>query len=148
MADIIASVSVTDIPLMRNIITALADSAVLLRDAQCKLSNAVRADDPIVRRIDGMVDHIEKLSECVPDKQDADGDPDIIRVPVNVAFDASRTVGELRMRRDALPPVPDWHLALGYRIGEPYELVEVAILPDVKFRAEDPGVLDAVRDHD
>lgn len=41
---------------------------------------------------------------------------DMVTVPVIVNFDHSKVIGELRVRRDALPPAPNYCFAISYRV--------------------------------
>ncbi len=43
----------------------------------------------------------------------ADAD-ELVTVPVIVGFDHSKVIGELRVRRDALPAAPDYCFAIAY----------------------------------
>lgn len=82
---------------------------------------------------------------------DQDG---MVTVPVIVNFDHSQVVGELRVRRDALPAAPNYCFAISYRVegwaaakapGMPvditqHELMAVSIQSDeayAKFLAKD-----------
>lgn len=75
---------------------------------------------------------------------DQDG---MVTVPVIVNFDHSQVVGELRVRRDALPAAPNYCFAIGYRVegwsaskapGAPinvtqHELMSVSIQSDKQY---------------
>ena len=56
-------------------------------------------------------------------------------VPVLENFDSNRQVGELRILTAALPPFPDYHFALGYRLLDietrEYTLICVSPVDDV-----------------
>jgi hypothetical protein len=68
-----------------------------------------------------------------------------ITVPVLADFDTNRVVGFLTLNKEALPPTPAWHIALGF-VAEAwtdqaevtkYELKCVAVLPDERYKAWD-----------
>jgi len=41
-----------------------------------------------------------------------------VRVPIGINFDAERTVGWVQIHRDALPPTPDWCIAIAYSVTD------------------------------
>lgn len=47
--------------------------------------------------------------------------PDLVTVPILIGFDASKPVGELRIRRDALPPTPGFCFNLAIRALDPLD---------------------------
>lgn len=61
--------------------------------------------------------------------------------PVLASFQTERPIGVLQIEETALPELPDWHLALGFKakavpIGpNEYQLVCLAVMPDHKFTA-------------
>lgn len=66
---------------------------------------------------------------------------DTVGVPILRAFDQREPLGWLHIRRDALPPTPDFCFAIGYsplRVDEhrvvDYRLLSVAIIPDADYR--------------
>ena len=42
----------------------------------------------------------------------------VVRVPIGINFDAERTVGWVQIHRDALPPTPDWCIAIAYSVTD------------------------------
>ena len=61
---------------------------------------------------------------------------EMVSVPILRRFDQSDPIGWLQIRRDALPPTPDWCFSIGYKAGErvsEYELHEVSITSDSEY---------------
>ena len=61
---------------------------------------------------------------------------EMVSVPILRRFDQSDPIGWLQVRRDALPPTPDWCFSIGYKAGErvsEYELHEVSITSDSEY---------------
>ena len=61
---------------------------------------------------------------------------EMVSVPILCAFDERFPIGHLELRRDALPPTPDWCFSIGYKAGErvsEYELHEVSITSDSEY---------------
>lgn len=56
----------------------------------------------------------------------------MVTVPVLKSFDATVTVGELRLHRDHLPPLHDWHVGFGYtqQADGSQDLISAALVPD------------------
>ena len=72
---------------------------------------------------------------------DGDFSSDMVGVPILRAFDESDSLGWLQIRRDALPPTPNWCFGVGYRVEAftndeitGYSLQSVAIIPDADYR--------------
>lgn len=67
-------------------------------------------------------------------------DADMVMVPILQGFDQTKWIGMLQVRRDALPPTPDWCFSIGYRaMGltdlrvTQYELDAVSITSDSDY---------------
>jgi hypothetical protein len=61
---------------------------------------------------------------------------EMVSVPILRLFDQSDPIGWLQVRRDALPPTPDWCFSIGYKVGErvsEYELQAVSIILDAVY---------------
>jgi hypothetical protein len=74
---------------------------------------------------------------------------EFLTVPILVGFDHSQVIGELKIRRDALPKTPEFVFAIGYRALEDhgfkpgefptsqyagkFELASVAPVDDLKY---------------
>jgi len=55
-----------------------------------------------------------------------------IEVPVLVGFDCNERIGTLKVLKDSLPEIPNFHFSIGY-IEEPFELVCISATPDTLF---------------
>ena len=42
----------------------------------------------------------------------------VVRVPIGINFDAERSVGWVQIHREALPPTPDWCIAIAYSVTD------------------------------
>lgn len=62
MAELTVDLRVTDIPFCVDVIHAASNAAVLLRDCQLKLSVSLRADDPLLERIEVQLAEFERLA--------------------------------------------------------------------------------------
>lgn len=66
---------------------------------------------------------------------------EMVSVPILRNFDNSEPLGWLQIRRDALPPTPDWCFSIGYNVlaqehgqATDYRLQAVSITPDATYR--------------
>ena len=70
-------------------------------------------------------------------------------VPVYLGFGTSQVIGQLVIDTDKIPPYPNWHIALGYKTNSiedysNYELIEVGIVMNEKFKTHEPTRSDTV----
>ena len=97
-----------------------------------------------------MPDIADRASDLPPrDPSKPDIPKEMVSVPILRNFDNSDPLGWLQIRRDALPPTPDWCFSIGYNVlaqerGQvtDYRLQAVSITPDAAYRK----VIDQERD--
>lgn len=61
---------------------------------------------------------------------------EMVSLPIIRRFDTNAPIGWLQVRRDALPPTPDWCFSIDYKVGErvsEYELQAVSITLDAVY---------------
>lgn len=57
---------------------------------------------------------------------------EMVEVPILIDFDYKKPIGTLKIRKDALPPTPNFVFSLGYTAleGAKYELMSVSVVND------------------
>lgn len=65
----------------------------------------------------------------------SDEPEECIEVPLTLDFDPEKIVGTVRLKKEALPPTPEWALSLGYRMdgAGSYTPVTMRLIPDANY---------------
>lgn len=59
-----------------------------------------------------------------------------IEVPIYINFDHTEyhPIGSVLLLKEYLPDKPNWVLSLGYREGNPYEILEFGLIEDSNYK--------------
>lgn len=58
-----------------------------------------------------------------------------VEIPVLTGFELNKCIGTLRVLKDSLPDVPNFHFALGY-LTNPFKIVCVSPVADGLFKGD------------